>query len=190
MKAKRRCAWAEGNALHEAYHDREWGVPIRDSRALWELLMLEGFQAGLAWIVVLRKRAALRTAFKQFDPRKVARFGESDVQQLLRDEGIIRSRAKIIATIQGARVFLTMRDSGEDFATWAWGFVGGKPIQRKGTDPVAAQTDLSLQISKALKKKGFKFVGPVIVYAWMQAAGMVNDHSKECFRRVPVSKLR
>jgi DNA-3-methyladenine glycosylase I len=190
MKAKRRCAWAEGNALHEAYHDSEWGVPIHDSRALWELLMLEGFQAGLAWIVVLRKRAALRTAFRQFDPQKVARFGEGDVQRLLKDEGIIRSRAKIKATIDGARIYLSMRDNGEDFATWAWGFVGSKPIQRKGNAPVAAQTELSVEVSKALRKKGFKFVGPVIVYAWMQAAGMVNDHSKECFRRTAVARLR
>jgi DNA-3-methyladenine glycosylase I len=189
MTARRRCAWAEGNALHEAYHDTEWGVPVRDSRELWELLMLEGFQAGLAWIVVLRKRDALRAAFKQFDPQAVARFGARDVKRLLQDEGIIRSRAKINATIEGARIFLDMCDHGEDFATWAWTLAGGKPIQRKGKRPVAAQTPLSVQISKALKKKGFKFVGPVIVYAWMQAAGIVNDHAPDCFRRRAVAKL-
>jgi DNA-3-methyladenine glycosylase I len=189
MTAKRRCAWAEGNALHEAYHDTEWGVPIHDSRELWELLTLEGFQAGLAWIVVLRKRAALRAAFKQFDPHKVARFNERDVQRLLKDEGIIRSRAKINATIEGARIFLKMREDGEDFATWAWTLAGGKPIQRRGKGPVASRTALSEQISKALRQKGFKFVGPVIVYAWMQAAGMVNDHAPDCFRRRAVAKL-
>ncbi|HWW19229.1 MAG TPA: DNA-3-methyladenine glycosylase I [Steroidobacteraceae bacterium] len=188
MKAKRRCAWAEGNALHEAYHDAEWGVPVRDSRELWELLMLEGFQAGLAWIVVLKKREALRTAFRQFDPEKVARFTDRDVQRLLKDEGIIRSRAKINATIDGARIWLKMRDAGEDFATWMWQFVGGKPLQRNG--PVAAQTPLSVEISKALKKRGFRFVGPVIVYAFMQAAGIVNDHAPHCFRRSAVAKLR
>jgi DNA-3-methyladenine glycosylase I len=188
MKSKRRCAWAEGNALQEAYHDAEWGVPIHDSRELWELLMLEGFQAGLAWIVVLRKREALRTAFKQFDPEKVARFTARDVQRLLKNEAIIRSRAKINATIEGARIWLEMRAQGEDFATWIWNFAGGKPIQSRG--PVAAQTALSVEISKALKKKGFKFVGPVIVYAFMQAAGLVNDHSPHCFRRGAVAKLR
>jgi len=185
---RRRCTWCEGNSLYEEYHDTEWGVPVRDSRALWELLMLEGFQAGLAWIIVLRKREALRSAFKQFDPEKVARFTGRDVQRLLKDEGIIRSRAKIDATIEGARIFIRMRDAGEDFATWAWALAGGKPIQRKG--PVPAQTALSLEISRALKQQGFKFVGPVIVYAWMQAAGMVNDHAPHCFRRKSVAKLR
>lgn len=188
MKARKRCAWADGNALHESYHDAEWGVPIHDSRELWELLMLEGFQAGLAWIVVLKKRDALRKAFKQFDPAKVARFTAHDVERLLKDEGIIRSRAKINATIEGARIWLAMREAGEDFGSWLWQFVGGKPIQRKG--PVVAQTPLSLEISKALKKKGFKFVGPVIVHAFMQAAGLVNDHAPHCFRRSVVARLR
>jgi len=188
MKSKTRCPWAEGNAFHEAYHDAEWGVPIHDSRELWELLMLEGFQAGLAWIVVLKKRDALRAAFKQFDPVKVARFTQRDVERLLKDEGIIRSRAKINATIQGARIFLQMRDAGEDFATFAWELAGGKPIQRTG--PVPAQTALSVEISRTLKNKGFKFVGPVIVYAWMQASGMVNDHAPDCFRRKAIMKMR
>ena len=188
MSAKRRCAWAESNALHQQYHDAEWGVPIHDSRALWELLMLEGFQAGLAWIIVLKKRDALRAAFKQFDPVKVARFTQRDIDRLLKDEGIIRSRAKINATIAGARIFLQMHDAGEDFATYIWNLAGGKPLQRKG--PVTAQTPLSIEISKALKKRGFKFVGPVIVYAWMQAAGIVNDHAPHCFRRKEVMRLR
>jgi DNA-3-methyladenine glycosylase I len=180
-KEKSRCTWAESDALLRDYHDTEWGVPERDSRALWELLMLEGFQAGLAWIIVLRKREAFRKAFKGFDPRKVARFGEPDIRRLLQNQEIIRSRAKIEATIQAARVYLEMQKAGEDFGTFLWGLVGGKPIQGQG--PIPAQTPLAVEMSKQLKKRGFKFVGPVIVYAFMQAAGMVNDHSSSCFRR-------
>jgi DNA-3-methyladenine glycosylase I len=180
-KKKSRCAWAESDPLLREYHDKEWGVPVHDSRALWELLMLEGFQAGLAWIIVLRKRDAFRKAFKGFDPAKVARFKEADVERLLQNPGIIRSRAKIEATIQAARIYIEMQKAGEDFASFLWGIVGGKPIRLHG--PVAAQTPLSVEVSKQLKKRGFKFVGPVIVYAFMQAAGMVNDHSSTCFRR-------
>ena len=176
-----RCAWSESDPLMRKYHDTEWGIPVRDSRTLWELLMLEGFQAGLAWIIVLRKRDAFRRAFKGFDPTKVARFKEADIERLLQDPGIIRSRAKIEATIQAARIFLEMQKSGEDFSTYLWNFVGGKPIRNEG--PVPAQTPLAVEMSKRLKKRGFKFVGPVIVYAFMQAAGMVNDHSPACFRR-------
>jgi DNA-3-methyladenine glycosylase I len=187
-KAVGRCSWAEKDPLMRAYHDEEWGVPEHDSRALWELLMLEGFQAGLAWIVVLRKREAFQAAFKQFDPAKVARFGESDIERLMDDPRIIRARAKIEATINGAKIFLAMRDAGEDFADFAWKMVGDKPIQNHG--PVPAQTELSVAISKELKKRGFKFVGPVIVYAWMQAAGMVNDHAETCFRRKAVMKTK
>jgi DNA-3-methyladenine glycosylase I len=178
---KSRCAWAGNDALMQAYHDTEWGVPQHDSRALWELLMLEGFQAGLSWITVLRKREAFRKAFKGFDPKKVARFGESDIARLLNDPGIIRSRAKIQATIDAARIYLAMEKAGEDFSTWLWGIAGGKPLRNTG--PVPAQTPLSEEMSKQLRKRGFKFVGPVIVYAFMQAAGMVNDHSPDCFRR-------
>jgi DNA-3-methyladenine glycosylase I len=180
-KAKSRCTWAENDPLLRQYHDAEWGVPVRDSRALWELLMLEGFQAGLAWIIVLRKRDEFRKAFKGFDPAKVARFGEADIERLLQNPGIIRSRAKIEATIQAARIFVEMQKAGEDFAAFLWGIVGGKPILLQG--PVPAQTPLAVEMSKQLKKRGFKFVGPVIVYAFMQAAGMVNDHSESCFRR-------
>jgi len=150
--------------------------------------MLEGFQAGLAWIVVLRKRDAFRAAFRHFDPEKVAGFGEKDIVRLLANEGIIRSRAKIEATIAGARIFLDMRDQGTDFARWTWDFVGGKPIQSAG--PVQPKTPLAETISKELKRRGFKFVGPVIVYAWMQAAGLVNDHSETCFRRDACAKKR
>jgi DNA-3-methyladenine glycosylase I len=180
-KQKSRCKWAESDPLLRDYHDTEWGVPERDSRALWELLMLEGFQAGLAWIIVLRKRDAFRKAFKGFDPAKVARFGEPDIRRLLQNQKIIRSRAKIEATIQAARIYLEMQKTGEDFATFLWDIIGGKPIRLRG--PIPAQTPLAVEMSKQLKKRGFKFVGPVIVYAFMQAAGMVNDHSRTCFRR-------
>ncbi|KAA6460135.1 DNA-3-methyladenine glycosylase I [Acidobacteria bacterium AB60] len=185
-KEKVRCKWAGSDPLMQAYHDHEWGVLQRDSRALWELLMLEGFQAGLAWITVLRKREAFRKAFKGFDPAKVARFTEADIARLLADPGIIRSRAKIEATIAGARIFQQMQKSGEDFSAWLWSMVGSKPIQ--GHRAVVAQTPLAVEMSNALKKRGFKFVGPVIVYAFMQAAGMVNDHAPDCFRRKAVKK--
>jgi DNA-3-methyladenine glycosylase I len=180
-KEKSRCKWAQNDPLMREYHDTEWGVPVRDSRALWELLMLEGFQAGLAWIIVLRKRDAFRKAFKGFDPNKVARFKEPDIARLLENPGIIRSRAKIEATIQAARIYVEMEKAGEDFSSFLWGIVGGKPIRLEG--PVPVQTPLAVEMSKQLKKRGFKFVGPVIVYAFMQAAGMVNDHSPTCFRR-------
>ena len=179
--AQTRCTWAESDPLYQAYHDEEWGIPIYDSRALWEQLMLEGFQAGLSWITILRKREAFRKAFRNFDPKKVARMGEADIAKLLQNEGIIRSRAKIEATINGARIYVAMADAGEDFSTWIWEMAGNKPIQNRG--PVPAKTPLSEEISAALKKRGFKFVGPVIVYAWMQACGIVNDHSPDCFRR-------
>jgi DNA-3-methyladenine glycosylase I len=163
------------------YHDQEWGVPDFDSRSLWETLMLEGFQAGLAWITVLRKREAFRAGFRQFDPAKIARFGENEIAKLMNNPGIIRSRAKIEATIGGARIFLDMQQEGVDFSDWVWDLAGGKPIQNTG--PVPASSPLSETMSKELKRRGFKFVGPVIVYAWMQATGMVNDHAKDCFRR-------
>jgi DNA-3-methyladenine glycosylase I len=178
---RQRCSWSESDPLLRAYHDEEWGVPEQDSRALWECLMLEGFQAGLAWIVVLRKRDAFRMAFHHFDPAKVARFGKREIARLIKDPGIIRSRAKIEATIGGARAFLEMQQAGIDFSEWIWELTGGKPIQNTG--PVPASTPLAATISKELKRHGFKFVGPVIVYAWMQACGLVNDHAPDCFRR-------
>jgi DNA-3-methyladenine glycosylase I len=178
---KPRCFWAGKDPQMIAYHDKEWGVPEYDSRALWEKLMLDGFQAGLSWSTILRKRDAFREAFKDFAPKKVALFEETDIQRLLKDPGIVRSRAKIEATIGGARAYLKMQKEGEDFSTWIWSMAGGKPIRNTG--PVPASTPLSEEISKALKKRGFKFVGPVIVYAWMQATGIVDDHSAECFRR-------
>ena len=181
---KSRCGWAEGDPMMREYHDVEWGVAEYDSRALWEKLMLDGFQAGLSWSIILRKRDAFRKAFKKFDPEKVARFGEADVGRLMSDAGIVRARAKIEATIGGARAFLSMRESGEDFAELVWGFAGGKPIQNSGK--IQTQSPLSEKLSKELKLRGFKFVGPVIVYAWMQAVGIVNDHSENCFRRKAV----
>jgi DNA-3-methyladenine glycosylase I len=177
-----RCAWAANDPLMRAYHDEEWGVPERDPRALWEKLQLDGFQAGLAWITVLRKRDAFRKAFKGFDPEKVAKFKEKDVERLLGDAGIIRSRSKIEATIGNARIYLDMRDAGEDFAEFCWAFVDGEPLHGDGIE-LPAKTPLSEAFSKELKRRGFKFVGPTIVYAWMQAVGLVNDHSVDCFRR-------
>jgi DNA-3-methyladenine glycosylase I len=185
--AVRRCYWAEGDSLLRSYHDEEWGVPEYDGRKLWETLMLEGFQAGLSWTTILRKREAFRKAFKNFDPELVARFRKSDVVRLLEDPGIVRSRAKIEATIGGARVYVAMKASGDDFSTFIWEIAGGKPIQNTGHVP--AKTPLSEELSKVLKKQGFKFVGPVIVYAWMQATGIVNDHAAYCFRRRAVQKV-
>lgn len=176
-----RCSWAGSDPLMIAYHDTEWGVPEYDSRALWEKLVLDGFQAGLAWITVLRKREAFRQAFSGFDPEVVARFDDADIARLLANAGIIRSRAKIEAAIGNARAYLAMRDGGDEFSQCVWRLAGGKPVPNDG--PVPVKSAVSEEISKYLKHRGFKFVGPVIVYAWMQAVGMVNDHSPQCFRR-------
>jgi len=185
---KTRCPWPGNDPLYLAYHDQEWGVPETNSRTLWELLMLEGFQAGLSWITVLRKREAFRAAFHQFDPAKIARYKEPDIERLMQNPGMIRSRAKIEATILGAGIFLYMQQSGTNFAAFAWALAGGKPLQNTG--PVPASTPLSQAISKGLKQSGFKFVGPTIVYAWMQASGMVNDHAPDCFRREVCAKRK
>jgi len=180
-----------GDPLYEAYHDTEWGVPEYDSRALWEKLVLDGFQAGLAWITILRKRDAFRAAFDGFDPEKVARYGDVERARLMQDPGIVRSNAKIDAAINGAKIYLAMQNSGEDFSAFCWSFTGGKPIQNNWEEDgqAPAKTPLAEEVAKALKAKGFKFVGPVIVYAWMQAVGMVNDHHAKCFRREPIRKL-
>jgi DNA-3-methyladenine glycosylase I len=177
-----RCRWAGGDPLMQAYHDTEWGVPEHDSRALWEKLVLDGFQAGLAWITILRKRQTMRAAFDGFDPARVARYGEADVARLMADPGIIRSRAKIAAAIDGARLYCAMADRGEDFAAYCWSFTGGAVIRGDGIT-LPARTALSERISRDLKARGFRFVGPTIVYAWMQAVGMVDDHAQSCFRR-------
>ena len=187
-----RCAWANpANALYVAYHDEEWGVPERDPRALWEKLVLDGFQAGLAWITILRKREAFRAAFAGFDPERVARFGPADRARLMADAGIIRSNAKIDATIAGARLWLDMREAGEDFTEFLWSFVDGAPIQNEWSSirEIPTQSAEAVAMAKALKAKGFKFCGPVIVYAFMQAVGMVNDHVVECFRHGEVAEL-
>ena len=186
-----RCHWCGTDPLYVAYHDTEWGVPEYDARALWEKLVLDGFQAGLAWITILRKRETIRTAFAGFDPDVVAGYGEADMERLLDDPGIIRSRAKIQAAIDGARIWVAMRDDGEDFAAWLWSFVGGQPVQTPFSDfrQAPTQTEASVAMSKALKARGFKFVGPVIVYAFMQAVGMVNDHQTRCFRHDQVRAM-
>lgn len=188
-----RCNWRgmAGDPLYEAYHDQEWGVPERDPVALWEKLVLDGFQAGLAWITILRKREAFRTAFAGFDPEAVARFGEADRARLLADAGIVRSAAKIDAAISGARIFLDMREAGEDFSDFLWNFTDGRPIQTfpERLQDVPAETPLSREISAALKARGFRFVGPVIVYAYMQAVGMVNDHLVSCHRHASVLEM-
>ena len=180
-----------GDPLYEAYHDTEWGVPERDSRALWEKLVLDGFQAGLSWITILRKREAFRQAFDGFDPERVAAYGEADRARLMADAGIIRSNAKIDAAISGARIYLDMQGRGEDFSDFCWSFVDGRPIQNAWTEDtgVPAQTPLAVEMSKALKAKGYKFVGPVIVYAWMQAVGLVNDHLTCCHRHEPIKAM-
>jgi DNA-3-methyladenine glycosylase I len=188
-----RCTWRgmAGDPLYEHYHDTEWGVPERDSRALWEKLVLDGFQAGLAWITILRKRDAFRAAFDCFDPEKVARYGEADRARLMADAGIIRSNAKIDAAISGAKIYLAMRDRGEDFSQFCWSFTDGRTVQNRwtGDGDVPAQTPLAVEVAGALKAKGFKFVGPVIVYAWMQATGLVNDHLTCCHRYGPVKAM-
>jgi DNA-3-methyladenine glycosylase I len=177
-----RCTWAGSDELMQQYHDSEWGIPQHDSRMLWEMLMLEGFQAGLAWITVLRKRDAFRKAFAGFDPRKVAKFTERDITRLMNNPGIIRARAKIEATIRGAQIYCEMAERGQSFDDFCWSFTKGTVIKNDGKK-LPATSPLSERISKEVKARGFKFVGPTIVYAWMQAVGIVNDHSAKCFRR-------
>jgi DNA-3-methyladenine glycosylase I len=188
-----RCQWRgmAGVDLYEAYHDTEWGVPERDSRALWEKLVLDGFQAGLNWITILRKREAFRAAFDDFDPEKVARYGEADRARLMADPGIIRSNAKIDAAISGAQIYLDMRERGEDLSQFLWSFTDGRPVQNAWDQQhhVPAETPLAVEMSKALKAKGFKFCGPVIVYAFMQAVGIVNDHLTTCFRYEDIRRM-
>jgi DNA-3-methyladenine glycosylase I len=186
-----RCAWAGNDPLYCAYHDTEWGVPERDDRALWEKLILDGFQAGLSWITILRKRDAFRAAFEGFDPEVIARWGEPETLRLLQDAGIVRSRAKIVAAIGNARSYLAMRDAGQPFAQFIWSFVDGKPLQNRWASirEVPAQTPMALELSKALKARGFKFCGPVITYAFLQATGVVNDHVADCFRWDEVRRM-
>ncbi|TNE39282.1 MAG: DNA-3-methyladenine glycosylase I [Alphaproteobacteria bacterium] len=185
------CTWYGTDPFYKAYHDEEWGVPEYDSRALYEKLILDGFQAGLSWITILRKRDNFRTAFDNFDPEIIARYDEAKVEALMQDSGIIRNRAKIVGTIKGAQLFLEIEEKEDGFANLLWQYMDGKPLQNSwtGTGQVPAETPLSQTISKDLKKRGFKFVGPTIVYAFMQAVGMVNDHLVSCPRHHEVKKL-
>jgi len=182
-QSPKRCAWAR-NPLSVAYHDREWGVPVRNDRRLFEFLILEGAQAGLSWDTILKKRAAYRKAFAGFDPAKVARFDAKRKRALMADAGIVRNRLKIDASVSNAKAFLKVQAEYGSFARYAWGFVGGRPlvVRRRGQRDVPATTELSDALSKDLKKRGFRFVGSTIVYAFMQATGMVNDHTVDCFR--------
>jgi DNA-3-methyladenine glycosylase I len=186
-----RCPWCGTDPLYVAYHDTDWGVPEHDSRALFEKLILDGFQAGLSWITILRKRENFRKAFDGFVCEKIVAYDAAKVESLMADTGIVRNRAKIEGTILGARAFLDMRDKGVDFADYLWGFVDGKPVQNAlaTMKDAPTQTPVSLAISKDLAKRGFKFVGPTIIYAFMQAVGMVNDHLVDCHRHQAVKAL-
>lgn len=186
-----RCPWATDDPLYIAYHDREWGVPLHDDRALFEFLVLEGAQAGLSWLTILRKRENYRRAFDGFDPAAVARFDEARVAALLGDPGIIRNRLKINAAVGNARAFLKVQDEFGSFAAYMWAFVGGRPIVNRWESlrQVPAQTAESRALSQDLKRRGFSFVGPTIMYAHMQAVGMVNDHLVGCFRHAAVVSL-
>ena len=185
-----RCGWCVDDPLYIAYHDTDWGVPEWDGRALWEKLILDGFQAGLSWITILRKRESFRTAFAGFRPEIIATWSEPEVQRLLADPGIVRHRGKIEATITGAQAYLRI-DQREGFAPFLWNFVGGSPVQnrRASMAEVPTQTPESAAMSKALKAEGFKFCGPTIVYAFMQATGMVNDHMITCPSHARVAAL-
>lgn len=179
-----RCPWCEGSDLYRQYHDLEWGVPLHDERALFELLILEGAQAGLSWSTILKKRENYRAAFDGFDPARIAQYDAAKVAELLANPGIVRNRAKIAATIGNAQALLALKARGERFDVFLWQFVGGQPIQNRWTSlaEVPARTAQSDAMSKALVKAGFKFVGSTICYAFMQATGMVNDHVTTCFR--------
>lgn len=186
-----RCPWCEGFDQYRQYHDTEWGVPLRDKRALFELLNLEGAQAGLSWSTVLKKRDSYRLAFDHFDPEKIARYDEAKVAELLANPGIIRNRLKVAATIGNAKAYLAMEARGQDFSSFVWQFVEGQPLQyqRHSMADVPAKTAASDAMSKALLKEGFKFVGSTICYAFMQASGMVNDHLVSCHRHAAVTTL-
>ena len=180
----RRCSWCGSDPLYVAYHDNEWGVPEHDDRKLFEMLILEGAQAGLSWLTILKKRDNYRQAFHQFDPEQIALYGDRDVARLMQDSGIVRNRLKIEATIRNARGFLQIRSEYDSFSEYLWAFVDSAPIinNRETLADIPAHTPESEKISKDLKKRGFNFVGPTICYAFMQAVGMINDHTTDCFR--------
>lgn len=186
-----RCGWAGAtDQIYLDYHDTEWGVPEYDSRALWEKLILDGFQAGLSWITILKKRDNFRAAFAEFDPNIIATWGEDDIARLLGDAGIIRHRGKIAATITNAQAYLKLQET-QSFADFCWSYVDGTPLQNTFASmaEVPAQTPLSQQMSKDLKKAGFKFCGPTIVYAWLEACGLINDHTVNCHRHAPCAAM-
>jgi DNA-3-methyladenine glycosylase I len=190
MAGAGRCDWCGDDPLYVAYHDAEWGVPERDGRALWEKLVLDGFQAGLSWITILRKRDAFREAFDGFDPQVIAAWGEADVARLLGNPGIVRHRGKIEATIQNARAYLEI-EGREGFADFVWSYVDGVPVQNRfrAQADVPAKTALSAWLSADLRRAGFRFCGPTIVYAWMEATGLVNDHLVTCPRHEAVAAM-
>jgi DNA-3-methyladenine glycosylase I len=190
MTESGRCGWCGTDPIYVEYHDTEWGVPEHDGRALWEKLILDGFQAGLSWITILRKRDAFRAAFEGFDPERIAGWDEADVARCLSDPGIVRHRGKIAAAIGNARAFLEI-DERHGFADYVWNYVDGVPLQNSWTslEEVPAFTPLSERLSKDLKAAGFRFCGPTIVYAWMQATGLVNDHLVGCPRHAEVAAL-
>lgn len=181
---KHRCGWCVGDPLYEAYHDQEWGVPVYDDNTLFEFLILETFQAGLSWITVLRKRENFREAFDNFDYQKIAKYKQAKIETLLKNEGIIRNKLKVNATVTNAQAFMKIQDEFGSFSKYIWDFVDGKPIRNsvKNYKEAPGNTELSDQISKDLKKRGFKFVGTTVIYAHMQATGMVNDHEVSCYR--------
>lgn len=187
---KPRCTWPGDDPLYIAYHDKEWGVPLRDDRALFEMLMLEGAQAGLSWITILRKRENYRRAFDGFEPAKIARYSDKKIARLMADQGIVRNRLKIEGVVASARAYLALTEEGPGFSKHVWSFVGGKPIvnRLRPGGPFPAETEISRALSKDLKRRGFKFVGPTIVYAFMQAVGMVNDHLVTCHRHPDYKK--
>lgn len=185
-----RCAWCGADPLYIAYHDQEWGVPLHDERALFEFLILEGAQAGLSWLTILKKREGYRRAFDNFDVERIARYGEADVARLMGDAGIVRNRLKIESTLINARATLRVREEFGGLDAYFWRFVDGRPIVNSWTDlsQLPSRTPLSDTISKDLKKRGFKFIGSTIVYAHMQATGMVNDHTIDCFRHAQLQE--
>lgn len=191
MKSIIRCPWCESFDLYRHYHDTEWGVPLRDSRKLFELLILEGAQAGLSWSTVLKKRESYREAFDNFDPKKIAKYDDKKISELLANPGIIRNRLKVAATIGNAKAYLTLEKSGQPFNEFVWSFVKNKPIQNKRQylNELPARSPESDAMSKALLKAGFKFVGTTICYAFMQASGMINDHLVSCHRYGTVKKI-
>lgn len=189
METNTRCWWAGSDPLYVAYHDAEWGVPVHDDRALFEFLVLEGAQAGLSWITILRKRPAYRAAFSGFDPQLVAAYDAAKVAELLQNPGIVRNRMKIESAVSNARAFLRVQEEFGSFDAYIWRFVGGAPVQNTWSAPaeVPAETPESRALSKDLARRGFRFVGPTIMYAHMQATGMVNDHLTSCFRHAELA---